>query len=814
MTLNSSENQKETFTPSPSQSSSSGSAIFSLSGSTVVITGAGRGLGLTLAFAVVEADGHVACLDIAPDPIHDEWAQLQEVAKSRNLTASYHKCDVTSETELKSVLESIAESGAERNAPLSGVVACAGIQQKCPALDYPAADFERILRVNVTGVFLTAKHAANIMVEKRIKGSIVLIGSMSGQIANRGLTCSAYNTSKAAVQQMCRSLAQEWGQYGIRINTLSPGYIRTAMTDELLAAEPEVEKTWLAGALLGRLGCTKAGHACNWGPRVSFKPPTIASGQQYGRNSLLNLSRDFEIVDVTDSVIKENQDLETDTERGSDGGIRALAPYSEIAVQNTGSRPSETLVSPSGHQSEADWQGTPDRASSLATSLYSYTAGNLPSSGDHDLDEANHQIANCEPIPNSSQSISDPYSVEGIDPLIYTSPFSDTTYHQLQSTLRHYIFQESQSRAPTRPSSPSHDPGNLGDLDKFDRDQHFRNTLPTLSKSHEHLKYAMMALSARQLERQKNPAEASSLGLRLYQRAIRLLIPCLSTRNTAVIASCVVLCVLEMLDCSPRAWQQHLDGCAALLQAVSINGFSGSVEEALFWCFARMDVCGGLIVSMKTLIPVSAWAPTPDLQTTIQLFRLSPHAHESHAKQAVYLLAHVVGLLSSRQTALAPFSLSGLTESSDHDFNMRWLELWQLLEDWHTDRPAEMFPAFTTDSLPFQTILYLNPSAISGTQLYHTASLLMLLHRPLNCVPSPKPRSILWHARRIVAISASNSHHGCWTNALQPLWIAGRVFSSRDEHKFILNLLERIESETGWATRWRADDLREWWGED
>jgi NAD(P)-dependent dehydrogenase (short-subunit alcohol dehydrogenase family) len=53
---------------------------------------------------------------------------------------------------------------------------------------------------------------------------------------------------------MCRSVAQEWGQYGIRVNTLSPGYIRTAMTDQLLQENPEVEKTWMAGALLGRLG--------------------------------------------------------------------------------------------------------------------------------------------------------------------------------------------------------------------------------------------------------------------------------------------------------------------------------------------------------------------------------------------------------------------------------------------------------------------------------------------------------------------------------------------------------------------------------
>jgi NAD(P)-dependent dehydrogenase (short-subunit alcohol dehydrogenase family) len=63
---------------------------------------------------------------------------------------------------------------------------------------------------------------------------------------------------------MCRSVAQEWGAYGIRVNSLSPGYIRTAMTDELLDAEPEVEETWMKGALLGRLGLPE-----------DFKAPTV-----------------------------------------------------------------------------------------------------------------------------------------------------------------------------------------------------------------------------------------------------------------------------------------------------------------------------------------------------------------------------------------------------------------------------------------------------------------------------------------------------------------------------------------------------------
>ena len=71
------------------------------------------------------------------------------------------------------------------NAPLYGVIACAGVQQTIPALDYPMSDFERVQRINVTGTFLTVKQAARIMVKRGTKGSIVMIASMSGNIANR-----------------------------------------------------------------------------------------------------------------------------------------------------------------------------------------------------------------------------------------------------------------------------------------------------------------------------------------------------------------------------------------------------------------------------------------------------------------------------------------------------------------------------------------------------------------------------------------------------------------------------------------------------
>lgn len=83
---------------------------------------------------------------------------------------------------------------------------------------------DSLSRSSVAGAFVTAKTSALFWRDRQIKGSLVMIASMSGSIANRGLTCSAYNSSKAAVHQMCRSLAQEWGpDYGVRINTLSPG---------------------------------------------------------------------------------------------------------------------------------------------------------------------------------------------------------------------------------------------------------------------------------------------------------------------------------------------------------------------------------------------------------------------------------------------------------------------------------------------------------------------------------------------------------------------------------------------------------------
>ncbi|KAF2492524.1 hypothetical protein BU16DRAFT_465941 [Lophium mytilinum] len=339
-------------------------------------------------------------------------------------------------------------------------------------------------------------------------------------------------------------------------------------------------------------------------------------------------------------------------------------------------------------------------------------------------------------------------------------------------------------------------------LDKFDNQRHFEHMLPLMAKSHTHLKYSILALSARQLER-KEMNRKSSRSLALYQEAIHHLLPQLQTRNTAVIASCVVLCVLEMLSCSPKEWRRHLDGCASLMEAVGINGCVGGVEQALFWCFARMDVCGGLISSERTLIPARHWASRTNIENDVHAFRSSP-GFDTYANFAVFLMAEALDLFAN--------------PVSESIYESRWLQLFNYIEDWYSERPEEMkaivcIPADTNENRPFPTLLFGNGPAVSGNQLYHTAALLMLQKRPRSTKLLKKPRSILWHARQICAISISNTHHGCWTNAIQPLWIAGQVMSHPSEHKAILEAYERIEHETGWGTKWRMDDLKEYWGD-
>ncbi|CAG8926083.1 unnamed protein product [Penicillium salamii] len=221
---------------------------FSLARKVIIVSGGARGLGLTQAEALLEAGAKVYALDRLSEPA-PEFEQIQQKAKDLGTELHYRCIDVRDTELLNSVVESIANDEGR----MDGLVAAAGIQQETSALEYSAKDSNTMFEVNVTGVFMTSQAVAKQIIRFGNGGSIVMIASMSGTVVNRGLICPAYNASKAAVLQLARNLAAEWGTYNIRVNTISPGYIVTSMVEKLFVEFPERREQWPKENMLGRL---------------------------------------------------------------------------------------------------------------------------------------------------------------------------------------------------------------------------------------------------------------------------------------------------------------------------------------------------------------------------------------------------------------------------------------------------------------------------------------------------------------------------------------------------------------------------------
>ncbi|PNY24875.1 D-arabinitol 2-dehydrogenase [ribulose-forming] [Tolypocladium capitatum] len=226
---------------------------FSLKDKVIVVSGGARGLGLVQAEALLEAGATVHCIDRLPSPANDpasNFSKVSERARAElDTSITYHQTDVRNVEGLNKIMEGIADQAGR----LDGLIAAAGINHEMPALEYTSEEVDRMMSINVTGVFMTAQAAARQMVRLKQQGSICLIASMSGTIANRGMYAPAYNASKAAVIQLCRSLAAEWGEHGIRVNTLSPGYILTQMLQNLFDDYPERQEVWPKENMLNRL---------------------------------------------------------------------------------------------------------------------------------------------------------------------------------------------------------------------------------------------------------------------------------------------------------------------------------------------------------------------------------------------------------------------------------------------------------------------------------------------------------------------------------------------------------------------------------
>jgi hypothetical protein len=160
---------------------------FSLQDKVVIVSGGARGVGLTQAEALLEAGAVVHALDRLPTPTTtSDFAKVATRATSELGTSlTYHCVDVRDQAALNDIVGGIAD----REGRLDGLIAAAGIQQETSALEYSAEDADKMFGVNITGVFMTAQAVARQMIKREQRGSMVLIGSMSGTVANRGLIC-------------------------------------------------------------------------------------------------------------------------------------------------------------------------------------------------------------------------------------------------------------------------------------------------------------------------------------------------------------------------------------------------------------------------------------------------------------------------------------------------------------------------------------------------------------------------------------------------------------------------------------------------
>ncbi|MEY7851892.1 SDR family NAD(P)-dependent oxidoreductase [Natrarchaeobius sp. A-rgal3] len=217
---------------------------FSLDGETAIVTGGAQGLGKRMASGLAEMGADVAIVDLN---LEIAQATAEELRGETEVVAV--EVDVTDEASVKGMVDEVTD----RLGPVDVLVNNAGIVENSPAEETLLDSWKRVLAVNLDGVFLCTKHVGRQMLD-RGEGRIVNIASMSAIDVNVPQKQASYNTSKAGVSMLTKSLAVEWADRGVRVNAIAPGYMRTELTEDVLEENPDVADTWLENTPLGRLG--------------------------------------------------------------------------------------------------------------------------------------------------------------------------------------------------------------------------------------------------------------------------------------------------------------------------------------------------------------------------------------------------------------------------------------------------------------------------------------------------------------------------------------------------------------------------------
>ncbi|WP_206477504.1 SDR family NAD(P)-dependent oxidoreductase [Microbacterium sp. KRD172] len=217
--------------------------IGGLDGKIAAVTGGAQGIGSAICRALHDSGAVPIVIDRDPENTRSE---------AQRWGGHWIQADVTDSGQVDAAVERIITD----HGRLDIWVNNAGIVIEVPALDMSDLDFMRVYEVNVFGTYFSARAAGRQML-KQGSGSIVNIASISAHIANTPHPGAAYNSSKAAILGLTRSLASEWASGGVRVNSVSPSYTRTEMFEKTTAGREAITDVWFRMTPMARAAETE-----------------------------------------------------------------------------------------------------------------------------------------------------------------------------------------------------------------------------------------------------------------------------------------------------------------------------------------------------------------------------------------------------------------------------------------------------------------------------------------------------------------------------------------------------------------------------
>ncbi|MBU8919334.1 glucose 1-dehydrogenase [Bacillus sp. FJAT-29953] len=217
--------------------------LFDLTGKVSIVTGASKGIGKAIAVGLAKAGSHIVLCSRTK-------VELDEVAKEIEQTgveALVIPCDVTNPKDIQNVVDEAVKKFHQIDVLINN----AGITAKRPAEEYDLNDWNKVIGVNLTGVFLFAQAVGRQMIKQK-KGTIINVSSIGGETALTGSI--AYCASKGGVNMLTKVLAVEWAPHGIRVNGIAPAYIETPLVKAIKDLRTEFAQKVEARTPLNRLG--------------------------------------------------------------------------------------------------------------------------------------------------------------------------------------------------------------------------------------------------------------------------------------------------------------------------------------------------------------------------------------------------------------------------------------------------------------------------------------------------------------------------------------------------------------------------------